>query len=45
MMMQMLRARGLQIVSDGIRRPDEDNPLGYYEWEQVQILRDLGYMA
>ena len=38
MMMHMLKAGGLPILTDGIRKPDEDNPLGYYEMERVKQL-------
>lgn len=36
MMMKMLEAGGLQVVSDGIREADSDNPKGYYEFERVK---------
>jgi hypothetical protein len=39
MMMQMLEAGGLPVLSDGLRRADEDNPLGYYEFEPVKRLK------
>ncbi len=38
LMMQMLAAGGLPILSDGERKPDEDNPRGYYEWERIKQL-------
>lgn len=38
MMMQMLAAGGMGVFTDGIRTPDADNPLGYYEREQVKRL-------
>ncbi len=38
MTMQMLEAGGLGIASDGIRKPGEDNPKGYYEYERVKDL-------
>lgn len=38
MMMKMLDAAGLEIVSDGQRTADEDNPKGYFELEQVKDL-------
>jgi predicted AlkP superfamily phosphohydrolase/phosphomutase/predicted Zn-dependent protease len=31
MMMQMLAAGGVDVFTDGVRQPDEDNPSGYYE--------------
>jgi hypothetical protein len=39
LMMQMLAAGGLPILADEIRRPDENNPLGYFEFEPVKRLR------
>lgn len=36
MMMQMLEAGGAQILSDEIRKRDEDNPRGYYELERIK---------
>ena len=36
MMMGMLEAGGLELVVDGIRAADEDNPRGYYEFERVK---------
>lgn len=38
MMMQMLDKGGLDIFSDGVRKPDENNPKGYYEHEAVKRL-------
>ncbi len=38
MMMKMLEAGGLELVIDGIRTADEDNPRGYYEFERVKQL-------
>ncbi len=41
MMMNMLQAGGLPILTDNIRTADDDNPKGYYEFEQVkQIEQD-----
>jgi len=40
MMMQMLEAGGTEIVTDGIRKADDDNPKGYYEFEKVKQLQD-----
>ncbi len=40
MMMQMLEAGGLGIVTDNIRKPDEDNPRGYYEFERVKKIKE-----
>lgn len=39
MMMKMLEAGGLQPVVDNVRKADEDNPKGYYEYEPVKALR------
>jgi hypothetical protein len=38
MMMRMLEAGGLPLLTDGQRRADPDNPLGYYELEVVKQL-------
>jgi hypothetical protein len=38
MMMKMLESGGLEIMSDGVREADEDNPKGYYEYERVKGL-------
>lgn len=38
MMMKMLEAGGLEVVIDGIREADSDNPKGYYEFERVKQL-------
>ena len=38
MMMKMLDAGGIAPVQDGIRRADDDNPKGYYEFERVKQL-------
>jgi hypothetical protein len=39
MMMKMLEAGGVPVVIDEIRKADEDNPRGYYEFEPVKKLR------
>lgn len=36
LLMQMLDAAGIPILTDQQRRPDEDNPRGYYELEAVK---------
>ena len=36
LMMQMLEACGLDVLSDGVREADTDNPKGYYEWEAIK---------
>jgi hypothetical protein len=38
LMMQMLAAGGMPVLTDGERKPDEDNPRGYYEWETIKLL-------
>ncbi len=38
MLMQMLAAGGMGVLSDGRREADEDNPRGYFEFEQVKNL-------
>ena len=38
LMMQMLAAGGMPILTDQRRLPDEDNPRGYFEWEEVKRL-------
>jgi len=37
-MMQMLAAGGMQVLSDGERQADADNPRGYFEWERIKLL-------
>src|SRR5579875_1674135 len=45
MMMQMLDAGGLPVLTDNIRKPDEDNPRGYYEFEAVkQVESDASWV-
>lgn len=38
LMMSMLAAGGLQIMTDHQRTPDDDNPVGYFEFEDVKKL-------
>ncbi len=38
LMMQMLRAGGIEPMTDGVRAPDDDNPEGYWEWEDAKKL-------
>jgi LPS sulfotransferase NodH len=38
MMMKMLEAGGLEVLTDHLRQPNEDNPQGYYEFERVKKL-------
>jgi Sulfotransferase domain len=45
LMMQMLENGGVEVVTDGIRSADADNPKGYYEFEQVKtIQRDASWL-
>jgi hypothetical protein len=45
LMMGMLHAGGMELLIDGIRTPDEDNPKGYYEFERVkQIEHDQEWL-
>lgn len=39
MVMKMLEAGGMGILKDEIRKADEDNPAGYYEFEKVKELK------
>jgi hypothetical protein len=44
--MQMLAAGGVEILTDGVRAADEDNPRGYFEFEAVKRMgRDAGCLA
>ena len=46
MVMQMLSAGGLPALVDGIRQADEDNPLGYFEYEPVKrMASDCSWLA
>ena len=38
LMMQILQAAGMELVTDGVRPPDADNPRGYFEFERVKRL-------
>lgn len=45
LMMQMLQAGGMQLLTDGLRAPDESNPRGYLEHEAVKHGRkDLSWL-
>jgi len=45
LMMSMLEVGGLDVLTDEIRTPDEDNPKGYYEFEKVrQIEHDQAWL-
>ena len=39
LMCQMLDNGGIEVVTDGIRAPDADNPRGYYELEMVKKIK------
>lgn len=46
MLMQMLAAGGVEVMSDGLREPDIDNPRGYLEYEPVRnLLKDSSWLA
>jgi hypothetical protein len=38
LMMNMLAAGGLEVLTDQLRTPDDDNPVGYFELEEVKKL-------
>jgi Sulfotransferase domain len=45
LMMQMLKAGGVPLLTDGLRIADEHNPRGYFEHEQVKHSRtDLSWL-
>ena len=45
LMMQMLDAGGMPLLVDHERKPDEDNPKGYYEFEKVkEIEKDSSWL-
>ncbi|RJR32436.1 MAG: sulfotransferase family protein [Desulfobacteraceae bacterium] len=45
MMMRILEAGGLGVVTDNERKPDKDNPRGYYEFERVKkIAKDFSWL-
>jgi hypothetical protein len=45
LMMQMLGAGGMELLTDGVRRADRDNPRGYFELEAVRRLpEDSGWL-
>ena len=46
MMMRMLEAGGIDVITDYNRKPDVDNPGGYYELEKVKkIEQDKSWLA
>lgn len=40
MLMQMLAEGGMELMTDGIRKPDTNNPKGYCEWEVIKRLAE-----
>ena len=40
MMMQILEAGGMPVVTDNIRKADDNNPRGYYEFEKVKKIEE-----
>ena len=40
MMMRMLAEGGLPVITDELRRPDSDNPKGYFEFETVRQMSE-----
>lgn len=45
LMMQMLERGGIEVVTDHLRTPDDDNPRGYFEFESVKsIERDVSWL-
>lgn len=46
MMMKMLEKGGIEVVTDGVREANVDNPKGYYEYEKVKkIKEDSGWLS
>jgi hypothetical protein len=46
MMMQMLEAGGMPVLTDNLRKADDDNPRGYLELEKAKgIKRDASWLA
>src|ERR1700690_2105232 len=46
LMMQMLAAGGMDVLADGERKADTDNPKGYLEWERIKRLpKEPGLIA
>jgi len=39
MMMRMIKAGGIKVVTDNMRKSNEDNPRGYYEDERVKKMK------
>lgn len=40
MMMRILMSGGMDVLADSNRTADEDNPLGYYEFEKVKRIKE-----
>ena len=40
MMMSMLEAGGIPVLTDNLRKADEDNLKGYFEYEQVKLIEE-----
>jgi len=40
MMMRMLAEGGIPVITDELRRPDSDNPKGYFEFETVRQMSE-----
>ena len=40
MMMSMLEKGGMEVLTDNIRKADEDNPRGYFEFEKVKKIKE-----
>ena len=40
MMMSMLKKGGMEVLTDKIRKADEDNPRGYFEFEKVKKIKE-----
>lgn len=45
MAMKMLQAGGMEVLTDGVRHADEDNPEGYFELESTKRLPEAGDLA
>ncbi len=46
LMMQMLRAGGMEVLSDNSRLPDTSNPKGYFEYAKTKLLlEDNSWLA
>ncbi len=39
LMMQMLHAGGMPVLTDNLREPDANNPMGFLEYEKVKALK------